>query len=63
MAFSNMSQLKMLSDETAECIEWGNKAIEMAKEIKDDEILCHALNNVGSAQWKVQSSKEKGKKC
>jgi DNA-binding CsgD family transcriptional regulator len=61
MAYSNMSQLKMLSDETAECIEWGNKAIEMAKEIKDDEILCHAMNNVGSVLWKVKSSKEKGK--
>ena len=34
MAYSNMSQLKMLSDDNAECIEWGNKAIEMAKEIK-----------------------------
>ena len=44
-----------------ECVEWGNKAIEMAKEIKDDEILCHALNNVGSSQWKVQSSKETAK--
>ena len=62
MAYSNMSQLKMLSDDNAECIEWGNKAIEMAKEIKDDEILCHALNNVGSVLWKSDSSKEKGKK-
>ena len=61
MAYSNMSQLKMISDETAECIEWGNKAIEMAKEIKDDEILCHAMNNVGSALWRLKPSKEKGK--
>ena len=62
MAFSNMSQLKMFSEETAECVEWGNMAIEIAKEIKDDEILCHALNNVGSSQWKVQSPEETGKK-
>jgi ATP/maltotriose-dependent transcriptional regulator MalT len=61
MAYSNMSQLKMLSDEFAECIEWGNKAIEMAQELKDDEILCHAMNNVGSVSWKCKSSKEKGK--
>ena len=61
MAYSNMSQLKMLSDETAESLEWGNKAIDMAKEIKDDEILCHAMNNVGSALWKSKSSTEKGK--
>jgi len=61
MAFSNMSQLKLFSVEIAECIKWGNLAIQMAREIKDDEILCHALNNVGAAQWKVPSSKEAGK--
>jgi len=60
-AYSNMSQLKMLSDETTECIQWGNKAINMAKEIKDDEILCHAMNNVGSILWKSNSSKEQGR--
>lgn len=62
MAFSNMSQLKMLSEETAECVQWGSLALEMAKEINDDETLCHALNNVGSVQWRVPSSKENGKK-
>jgi len=62
MAYSNMSQLKMLSDDKAECVEWGNKAIEMAKKIKDDEILSHAMNNVGSILWKVNFSDESGKK-
>jgi len=62
MAYSNMSQLKMLSDDKTECIEWGNKAIEMAKEIEDDEILSHAMNNVGSILWKVNFSNESGKK-
>jgi len=62
MAFSNMSQLKMFSEEISECVKWGNMAIQMANELKDDEILCHALNNVGSAQWKVQSLKETGKR-
>ena len=61
MAYSNMAQLKMLSDEMAECIEWGNKAIEMATEIKDDETLCHAMNNVGTVLWKRKSSEQKGK--
>ncbi|MEP7372728.1 MAG: AAA family ATPase [Chitinophagaceae bacterium] len=62
MAFSNMSQLKLFSEEIPECVKWGNLAIEMAREIMDDEILCHALNNVGASQWKVLSSKETGKK-
>ena len=52
MALSNMSQLKMLSEENEACVEWGTRAIAMAKEINDDEVLCHALNNVGTAQWR-----------
>ncbi|ULQ51988.1 AAA family ATPase [Flavihumibacter fluvii] len=61
MAFSNISQLKMHSEETAECVAWGTKAIEMAREIHDDETLCHSLNNMGCAQWKANPGKEEGK--
>ena len=60
MAFSNMSQLKMLSDEADECIMWGEKAIEMAKELGNEEILCHALNNVGALQMCIPSTEQKG---
>jgi DNA-binding CsgD family transcriptional regulator/tetratricopeptide (TPR) repeat protein len=62
MAYSNMSQLIMFSEDVPECVKWGNMAIEMAREIKDDEILCHALNNVGFSQWNVQLSKGTGQK-
>lgn len=51
MAFSNLSQLKMLSEEVEECIRWGTLAMEMSKELNDEETLCHALNNVGSVKW------------
>jgi ATP/maltotriose-dependent transcriptional regulator MalT len=54
MAFSNMSQLKMLSGEFDKSIELGNLAIAMAKNIKNDEILSHALNNVGTSEWEVE---------
>lgn len=60
MAFSNMSQLKMLADQPAECISWGKKAISMAKELGDDETLSHALNNVGDVIVKSRSLKRKG---
>ncbi len=60
MAFSNMSQLKMLSDQYAECIAWGEKAIAIARELEDEETLSHALNNVGSVQMNLQSSRQKG---
>jgi DNA-binding CsgD family transcriptional regulator len=60
MTFSNMSQLKMLSNEPAECMLWGEKAIAMAKELSNEEILCHALNNVGSVHMVIHSSEQKG---
>ena len=61
MALSNMSQLKMLAEDHDECVYWGNMAIEMAKEIDDNEILSHAYNNVGSIKWKYGPSIEAGK--
>lgn len=60
MAFSNMSQLKMLSGKTVECIELGNLAIKIAKEIKDDEVFCHAITNIGIAEWETEPLKESG---
>lgn len=60
MAYSNMSQLKMLSDQAGECIFWGEKAIAMAEELADEEILSHALNNVGDVQARIRSTKQKG---
>lgn len=60
MAFSNMSQLKMLFDQPDECITWGEKAIAMARELGDNETLSHALNNVGSVYMNTQSSIKKG---
>lgn len=60
MAFSNLSQLKMLSDQPDECIFWGEQAIAMAEELADEEILCHALNNVGTTLSRLNSSRQKG---
>ena len=60
MAYSNMSKLKMLSDEPALCILWGGKALDMAKELDIEEIFCHAMNNVGSARMLMSSSQQKG---
>ncbi|MEO6356958.1 MAG: AAA family ATPase [Ferruginibacter sp.] len=60
MALSNMSQLKMLFDQPAECIVWGEKAIAIAKQVNADAPLSHALNNVGYVLMNIQTSKPKG---
>src|SRR6476620_2709450 len=60
MSYSNMSQLKMLSDQSGECISWGEKAIAIAKEMNDEETLAHALNSMGSTLMLNQSSMQNG---
>src|SRR5436190_1790291 len=60
MAFSNMAQLKMLSDCTTECLYWAEKAIEIAAEVDDEETLAHAMNSMGSSLMLDQASTEKG---
>jgi DNA-binding CsgD family transcriptional regulator/tetratricopeptide (TPR) repeat protein len=49
MAYSGMSQLMMLSWQIPEAIEWGERAIELARRLDDGESLTHALTNVGTA--------------
>ena len=60
MAYSNLSQLKMLSNETEECIYWGEKAIAMAQLVGDQEVLSHALNNVGDVKMLIPVSRAEG---
>ena len=50
MAFSNRSQLCMLGDDPAGAREWGGRAILLAEQLGDQEILAHALNNTGTAE-------------
>ncbi len=49
MAFSNRSQLYMLSDNQKDAVRWGEKAINISEKNKNFEILSHALNNVGTS--------------
>ena len=49
MAYSNLSQLRALSHDPAEAIEWGERALAIAARIDDREAQMHALNNTGTA--------------
>ena len=50
MAYSNRSQLDMLSRDLPSCITWGTLAIELAQRLNSIDVLSHALNNVGTAR-------------
>ena len=49
MAYSNLSQLMMLSGVTDEALVWGRRALDQALAAGDREVEAHALNNIGSA--------------
>jgi DNA-binding CsgD family transcriptional regulator/tetratricopeptide (TPR) repeat protein len=53
-AYTNLAQLRMLSQEAEEAISWGERAIALAERIGDPEILAHALSNVGAAKLSVE---------
>jgi DNA-binding CsgD family transcriptional regulator len=50
MAYSNAAQLRMLADDTAGALALGDRAIALAEQLAETEILVHALNNVGTAE-------------
>ena len=51
MAFSNLSQLAMLAGRDDETRVQGEKAIALATALDRPDIVCHALNNVGAAEY------------
>jgi len=51
MAYSNMSQLCMLSEDCQEAVQWGERALNLAERFGLTEISVHALNNIGQAEF------------
>jgi DNA-binding CsgD family transcriptional regulator len=60
MALANMSQLKLNAGDAKLCIEWGEKAMALAKSAGSEEIIAHALANIGAVQLLHHSSAEQG---
>ncbi len=49
-AYSNLAQLSMLLGRRDESLAWGDKAVALAKQLGEREVLVHALNNVGTVR-------------
>ncbi|HST48046.1 ATP-binding protein [Jatrophihabitans sp.] len=49
MAYSNQSQLEMLTGDPDGAVSWGNRAVELARRIGELMPEIHALNNMGTA--------------
>jgi len=52
-AYSGLSQLAMLAGSVAQTVEWGDKAVDLARRLGADAVLAHALVNLGSARIQV----------
>lgn len=51
MALSNHAQLLSLAYHSAQSVEVGQRAAELAREVGDQAILAHALTNIGMSRW------------
>jgi DNA-binding CsgD family transcriptional regulator len=49
MAYSVRSQLAMTGHRTTEALEFGERALDIATRLGDDNVRSHALNNIGTA--------------
>lgn len=63
MAYSNLAQLYMLADDKANALLWGHRATELANRMNDKEIVCHALNNIGSVLMRFSDSTKEGEQA
>jgi DNA-binding CsgD family transcriptional regulator/tetratricopeptide (TPR) repeat protein len=60
LAYSNLAQLYMLADDRANALLWGHRATDLAGRMDDKEIVCHALNNIGSVMMRFTDSEKEG---
>jgi DNA-binding CsgD family transcriptional regulator len=49
-AYSHQSQLDMLASRMGSAISWGERALTLARQLGEEEIVIHALANIGSAR-------------
>ncbi len=49
-AYSHKAQLEMLASAMPNAVEWGERALNLAQQLGEDEIACHALANIGTAK-------------
>ncbi len=49
-AYSHQSQLEMLASRMDRAVTWGERALNLARQLGEKEIIIHALANIGSAK-------------
>jgi len=60
LLFCNMAQLKMHWGETAEIMDWAEKARKIAEDVNDEEALCQSQIIIGTIRMNTPSLKNEG---
>ena len=50
LAYGNLAQMRLLLSDSLDAVRWGERALELAERIDDQETVTYALNTVGSAE-------------
>jgi DNA-binding CsgD family transcriptional regulator/tetratricopeptide (TPR) repeat protein len=53
MAYANVSQRRMVVEDAAEAVAWGNRALELARALGDTEAEVYALSNLAAAEFRT----------
>jgi DNA-binding CsgD family transcriptional regulator/tetratricopeptide (TPR) repeat protein len=56
MAYANLSQRRMVVDDAAEAVEWGNRALELGRALGDTEAEVYALSNIAAAEFRTDAA-------
>ena len=59
MAYGNVSQRGMAMQDLDRAVAWGNRALELARSLDDNEALVYSLTNIGTAE--LQAGLEDGR--
>ncbi len=53
MSYANVSQRRMVVEDTTEAAAWGNRALELARALGDTETEAYALSNIAAAELRA----------
>ena len=58
-AYSGLSQLAMLAEDTDDALDWGERALELAVRLGDESTRVHALVNIASAKIMLDATADR----
>jgi DNA-binding CsgD family transcriptional regulator/tetratricopeptide (TPR) repeat protein len=61
MSYANISARRMVVEDAVEAVAWGNRALELARELGDTEAEVYALSNIAAAEFRADPNASRPK--